>query len=403
MPSRQLLVDISVIHSGDAHTGIQRVVRSLLLQLLNSPPCGYVICPVFATRSKQYRHTSRDFFLAHLLKESISSSAASKVTRDTDSIQVLDGDIFLGLDLAAHILPVHRRQLLGWKRAGLKVHMLVYDLLPLQHPEWFNARTSWNFRRWIKCVAIYADSAVCISNTVKADLGAFLLRQFKLPHNSVVVSTIVLGAHIGASVPTKGLAAEAKLILTRLRAVPGVLMVGTLEPRKGYDQALAAFELHRQVASSAAVLVIVGRPGWKTANLQRQIRSHPQLNTQIFWFDDASDELLQELYAVCRGVLVASHGEGFGLPLVEAALQSKPILARDIPVFRELCLPNISFFNGSTPKALAQAISEWLADTASEPSSVPIRGTAQAVSELYLWKTAASDLLRNLGLQCTAQ
>lgn len=366
------------------------MVRSLLLQLLQAPPAGYRVCPIFATRQHGYRYAAPNFL----------DQPAQAPEATGRPVEVQSGDLFLGLDLAAHLLPRHQTQVLRWKRSGVKVHVVVYDLLPLQHPEWFNPKTTRNFKRWIKCVAIYADSAVCISNTVKADLSAWLFRQFSLPGGTVRLTTIALGADIDASAPTKGLTAKAELVLARLRAVPGVLMVGTLEPRKGYDQVLAAFELLKQLSSSEAVLVIVGRPGWKTENLQYQIRCHPQLNRQIFWLDDASDELLQELYAACQGVLVASRGEGFGLPLVEAALHGKPILAHDLPVFRELCVPKISYFHDLTPEALAQALSEWLDHIASGISSVPIGGTDTTVPQLHMWETAASDLLRNLDLHC---
>ena len=389
----QLLVDVSVIHQSDARTGIQRVVRSLLLQLLQAPPAGYRVCPIFATRQHGYCYAAPNF-----LEQPAQVPGASGRPVQAE-VQVQSGDLFLGLDLAAHLLPRHQAQVLHWKRSGVKVHVLVYDLLPLQHPEWFNTKTTRNFKRWIKCVAIYADSAVCISNTVKVDLSVWLFRQFSLSGGTVPLTTIALGADIDASAPTKGLTEETEPVIAQLHAVPGVLMVGTLEPRKGYDQVLAAFELLKQMSSPEIILIIVGRPGWKTENLQYQIRSHPQLNKQIFWFDDASDELLQVLYAACRGVLVASHGEGFGLPLVEAALHDKPILARDLPVFRELCVPKISYFRGSTPEALTQALSEWLVQIASGVSSTQIGGTDAAIPQPHTWETAVSDLLRNIDLQ----
>jgi hypothetical protein len=37
-----------------------------------------------------------------------------------------------------------------------------------------------------------------------------------------------------------------------------------------------------------------------------------------------------------------------------------PILARDIPVFREIAGEHASFFKGRTPEALADAVAEWL-------------------------------------------
>ena len=52
---KQLLIDVSVIFRNDAKTGIQRVVRALLRQLLLAPPAGWRIRPVFAGRTHGYR------------------------------------------------------------------------------------------------------------------------------------------------------------------------------------------------------------------------------------------------------------------------------------------------------------------------------------------------------------
>jgi glycosyltransferase involved in cell wall biosynthesis len=234
-------------------------------------------------------------------------------------VNVQNGDIFLGLDLTAHLLPRHHAQLLGWKRKGVKVHVMVYDLLPLQHPQWFNTKTTRNFQRWIQILSIYADHAICISESVRCELTAWLNVKFRLHGNLLPTSTIVLGADIAASAPSGGLPADGEFLLARLRSTPAVLMVGTLEPRKGYDQALAAFELLWKQKNIAPLLIIVGRPGWKTEALQNILRSHIQAGKKLIWLEDASDEFLSSLYAVCKGVLCASYAEGFGLPLIEAA------------------------------------------------------------------------------------
>ena len=386
-PDRQLLVDVSVIHQSDAGTGIQRVVRSLLLQLLQAPPAGYKVCPIFATRQHGYCYVAPRFVAqpAHA-PEAAGESLQAKV-------QVQSGDFFLGLDLAAHLLPHHQAQLLYWKRSGVKVHVVVYDLLPLQHPKWFNPKTTRNFKRWIKWVAVYADSAICISETVKMDLRVWLSAHFNLPPATVAISTIVLGADIDASAPSDGLPANAQFLLARLRNTPAVLMVGTLEPRKGYDQALAAFELLWQQSSSAPLLVLVGRSGWKTEALQEKLRTHAQAGKRLFWLQDASDEYLTNLYATCQGVLVASRAEGFGLPLIEAALYDKPVLARDLSVFREIALPGATFFSGEEPAQLASAITHWL------PKSAHGSGTkAKPRRSVGTWQTTARQLIEVLGL-----
>jgi glycosyltransferase involved in cell wall biosynthesis len=60
--------------------------------------------------------------------------------------------------------------------------------------------------------------------------------------------------------------------------------------------------------------------------------------------------------------LASSFGEGFGLPLIEAAQKKIPILARDIPVFREVAGEHAAYFSAETPNELAIAIKSWLAD-----------------------------------------
>lgn len=383
--TRQLLVDVSVIHQSDARTGIQRVVRALLLQLLQTPPAGYRVCPIFAARQHGYRYAAPGFL----------DAPASMPNAAAQPVQVQSGDLFLGLDLAAHLLPRHQTQVRQWKRSGVKVHVLVYDLLPLQHPEWFNPGTTRNFKRWIKWLAVYADSAICISETVKMQLHTWLNTYFGMPPTALPASTIVLGANIDASAPSGGLPADAPLVLARLRSTPAVLMVGTLEPRKGHDQALAAFEQLWQ-QGNGALLVIVGRPGWKTQALQEKLSRHPQAGQRLFWLEDVSDEYLAQLYAACGGVLVASRAEGFGLPLIEAALHGKPVLARDLPVFREMVVPGLSCFDSETSQGLAGALADWLRQPASQ---APAPATGTTGPRFPTWQLSAAQLLQALSLE----
>lgn len=387
--ARQLLVDVSVIHQSDARTGIQRAVRALLLQLLRAPPAGYCVCPIFATRQHGYRYANPNFLTP---PAQAPGAAMSPVPAD---VQVECGDLFLGLDLAAHLLPRHQTQVLHWKRNGVKVHVVVYDLLPLQHPEWFKPKTTRNFKRWIKWLAVYADSAICISEIVKLQLHTWLNTHFGVLPTALPASTIVLGADIDASAPSGGLPADAQILLARLRNTPAVLMVGTLEPRKGHDQALAAFEQLWQQGTTP-LLVIVGRPGWKTQALQEKLRRHPQAGQRLFWLEDVSDEYLAQLYAACGGVLVASRAEGFGLPLIEAALHGKPVLARDLPVFREMAVPGLSCFDSETPQGLAGALADWLGQPASQ---APAPATGTTGPRFPTWQLSAAQLLQALNLE----
>jgi glycosyltransferase involved in cell wall biosynthesis len=68
----------------------------------------------------------------------------------------------------------------------------------------------------------------------------------------------------------------------------------------------------------------------------------------------------KKLYQHSSCLIAASHGEGFGLPLIEAARHGVPLIVRDIPVFREVCSHYAQYYVGQSPSRLAEAVTEWL-------------------------------------------
>lgn len=371
----RLLVDVSAIIRHDAQTGIQRVVRAVWSELSARGDESFEAVPIYATSQRGYCYAPQNFL-----------ERAGPIL-PAETVSVHPGDKFLGLDLAAQLLPKYRRQLKAWRAHGASVHIVVYDLLPLLQPHWFTRATAMHFKKWFELVAHEADQAICISDQVARDLGNRLLE--KGLDRQPAIGRLRMGGDIAASVPSTGLCDQTKRLLERVRFRPAVLMVGTIEPRKGYDVALAAFEyLWRTRANEAPDLVIVGKPGWKTDALQTKLRTHPELGRRLHWFDSMSDEGLCLVYEACRGVFMASRGEGFGLPLIEAATHRRHVLARDLPVFREQCLPNVQYFVDDTPSALGASLMQL---AAAAPSAAEL--------ELPEWRDCVDGLLAELGIE----
>lgn len=133
-----------------------------------------------------------------------------------------------------------------------------------------------------------------------------------------------------------------------------------IEPRKGHSQTLAAFE--QLWAEDVDInLVIVGKEGWMVEILIDKLRKHPELGKRLFWLEGISDEYLEKIYAASTCLIAASEGEGFGLPLIEAAQHKLPIIARDIPVFREVAGEHAFYFAGTEAEMLSSSIKQWLA------------------------------------------
>lgn len=371
----RLLVDVSAILRHDAQTGIQRVVRAVWSELHNRRDDGFDTVPVYATSTRGYCYAPLDFL-----------ERGTRVL-PMEPVSVRQGDKFLGLDLSAHLLPKYRRQLRAWRAYGASIHLVVYDLLPLLRPEWFTSAATSHYKKWFDVVEQYADQAICISDRVAKDLGDHIRGKAQ---SRLSIGRLQMGADIAASIPSAGLCVGSKHLLEHLRFKKAILMVGTIEPRKGYDAALAAFEhLWRHRPNEAPDLAIVGRPGWKSAELETKLRAHPEAGRRLHWFDRMSDEGLCLLYESCCGLLMASRGEGFGLPLIEAAMHRRHVLARDLAVFREQRFPNVRYFSDDRPEALGERLVE-LASQGEQLAPLP--------SNLPTWSDSVDGLLRELKL-----
>lgn len=374
-----LWVDISVISRRDAGTGIQRVVRALLAELQASSIAGWHVQPVAATPSQPYR--------------AVPWPNATVTLEKCPKMEPQAGDIFLGLDLATYIIPRHQRQMARWKSRGLKQVFVVYDLLPLQHPQWFSAKLVRAFRRWIKSVVILADQVFCISQPVKKDFENLMQARYGLRAGTIPAHVFPMGGDIKGSQPSTGLPEGFSKKLDSIGQGKAALMVGTIEPRKGYGQMLDAFESLWYKGSCAPKLVIVGRPGWMTECLQRRISASPYLDDRLFWFDNASDEALQALYEKCVGVIVASYAEGYGLPLLEALEHRKSVLARDLTVFRQFQSPLVSYFaEDASTEGVSAALERWLETAENAGKSDWSTGKIQ----LPTWQASLNSLLGQL-------
>ena len=363
-PYRQFLVDVSALAREDLRTGIQRVVRAQLSALMANPPPGFRIEPVWLWETNgvtRYHYARR--YTARLL-------GCPGDAVDDDPIEVSAGDVFFGADYFAYGVTQATQNGLfaAWRESGVRISFLVYDILPLTFPHFFPDFAEGVHAEWLSAIADISDDLICISQAVADDVRGWLqLRKPECLHR-LRLHAVHLGADIDASAPSAGLPTDAGRILDAIACRPTFLMVGTVEPRKGYLQAIAAFDVLWGRGLDVG-LVIVGGEGWKPlpAHHRRTIpeivgglRQHSEAGERLSWLQGISDEYLERIYAASTCLIAASEDEGFGLPLIEAARHGIPILARNIPVFREVAGEHASYFSGMGPTDLAEAVERWL-------------------------------------------
>lgn len=346
---KQLLVDISELVRQDACSGIQRVVRSIIKEWFKNPPDGFQVLPVYATTDKLgYYYANK--FISQFLQ-------VPKVFLEDNLVEARSGDVFVGLDLNSIMMEMHSNYLKDFRDKGVKIWFVVYDLLPVLMPNNFSSNVCEWFSNWLKTVVQF-DGVVCISHAVADEMHKWILANNGRQTLSLAIKWFHLGADISASVPSRGIPAQAEQSLSKIQLRPAFLMVGTLEPRKGYLQVLEAFE-YLWCLGIDINLVIVGKRGWMVDLLTERLINHTRNDEYLFWMESISDEYLEKIYSASTCLIAASYGEGFGLPLIEAAQHNLPIIARDIPVFREVAGEHAYYFSGDTPEDLASTILNW--------------------------------------------
>lgn len=346
----QILVDVSELIQRDSRSGIQRVVRSILQEWLKLPLTGYRVEPVYASENGLGYRYARNFTLEFL--------NCPRSMLEDEPVSYRAGDYFLGLDLQPVIVPKQRDYFQMMRRAGVNVKFVVYDLLLLQFPHCFVPHGDKLLQSWLEVVN-ECDGAICISKSVADDLESWRVENEISNGRPFEIEWSHLGADVENSIPTYGLPSDSEEILNKLTSQSSFLMVGTLEPRKGHEQVLSAFEKLWENGEEIN-LVLVGRQGWLVEKLVERIVSHREYGKHLFWLNGISDEYLGLVYKSCSCLIAASYGEGFGLPLIEAAINELPIMARDIPVFREVAGQNAYYFDARNPIEFSDHILNWL-------------------------------------------
>lgn len=379
---RQLLVDVSELAQHDANTGVQRVTRAILGDWLRHPPPGYRVEPVYADPEiGRYRYARR--FSCGFL--GIPDDWAEDLP-----IDFFSEDQFVGLDLQPQLIPQMQATLSGMALSGVRIAFVVYDILPVLMPQHFNNDSAW-FEKWLQSICRH-ERLICISRAVADELRTYLDNH--PPANGLMPD--IDWFHLGADLESATTKAhqpghDESMIAGLMSSRPSFLMVGTIEPRKGHALALDAFDQFWSEGGDAT-LVIAGKQGWAVDALCARLRKHPENGKRLIWLDKATDAQLQQLYGSCSCLIAASEGEGFGLPLIEAARHDLPILARDIPVFREVAGEFATYFDGSEPDNLRHALEDWL--VADQARNTPRSGRIRFLT----WRESAAMLLSSLCL-----
>jgi len=142
-----------------------------------------------------------------------------------------------------------------------------------------------------------------------------------------------------------------------------VLFLGNIEPRKNLAGLLEAYALLPEDLRTTYNLVIAGGKGWKDESILDKLARLKSQGLNIVQTGYVSEEQKAALYQEATVFVLPSLYEGFGMPLLEAMSCDTPVLASDIPVFREVAGDAALYCNPMESKDIASKLEQLLLDS----------------------------------------
>ena len=263
-----------------------------------------------------------------------------------------DESWFFDLEAAWHDIP-RRDVVLPWLRdRGVHTSTLVADVMPTQFPQWFDAGQIRLFSTFMEAHLRYSEKFVCISESSRRDVLA-LAERLGIDRE-LDTSVITMGANFQRADDHLPLPAEAPVGRY-------LLSVATVEPRKNHRLLIAAFDrlasLHPDLG-----LVMVGKAGWMTDDLQAMMRNHPDQGGRFRWLDKVDDRLLDALYRHAFLAVQPAFYEGFGTPVIEALGNGVPTLSSTGGALPEAGGALAEYFDPEDVDELVELIERHLTD-----------------------------------------
>ena len=374
---QRILIDVTHIASADHETGIPRVVKNIVRWLYCSDRAGFTPIAV--------RLDAGDLVVATdwLTTQGLCASAEQQQERPGRKLDLEWGDCLLMLDSSwariEEFLPLFERV----RHVHGNVYTVVYDLLPINFPQFMVPGGPEWFWSWLRQAIEASDGLICISRSVADELEVIIRVMGSRLGGRRRLGFWHLGCDFSEDLSDDAASSDR---VRRATSDPTFLMVGSIDPRKNHALALDAMErLWRR--GIGVNLCIAGKPGWMVDEFMARLLTHPESGHRLHFVDRPTDAELRYCYAKSSALLFASAGEGFGLPIVEAAHFGTPIVASDTPVSREIAGEHATYFPLGTPDDLAVVLEEWLRKSA--VGEVPQSRGIRCLS----WEESAGQLL----------
>lgn len=217
----------------------------------------------------------------------------------------------------------HRRDWLEQRRGrDGRLVLFLHDTIPYDYPEYARQGGAERHAERLENAIAVADGFIVNSAATRVSLERCPVEWGALPP----VMVAPLGMDLPQRKPTK----------TSLPQRPFFLCLGTIEPRKNHLLLLHAWRQMAQQGGDVPDLVIAGRRGWENEQIVDLLERSRALRGHVHEYSDLGDGEIAALMRGARALLMPSFVEGYGMPVAEALACGTPVIAADLPVYREM-------------------------------------------------------------------
>ena len=249
------------------------------------------------------------------------------------------GDMIVSLG-AGWGIPDHMKHIAQAKRRyGIKLSILVHDLIPIKNQSFVEPHHAAQFRNWLQDAIPVADT-VFITSKYSRDALIELAAEsgWRLPR----VEIVKLGSGFGDRRTAEN---------QTMTSFPArhVLFVSTIEIRKNHRLLVRVWQrlLERHGADRVPTLIFAGQIGWLVDGLLADLKASEYLNGKIILLRGLSDAELQRAYRSCLFTVFPSLCEGWGLPIAESLAHGKFCVASNRTSIPEVGGNLIDYFDPS--------------------------------------------------------
>ena len=169
-----------------------------------------------------------------------------------------------------------------------------------------------------------------------------------------------------------------------------LLCVGTIEPRKNHHGLWEA--LRGPGRDLDLPLVVVGRPGWRGAEIVAAAGDLIASNRVII-MPTVDNATLPSLYAGAAATVYPSWYEGFGLPVIESLAAGRPTVVSSVAALVEVGGDHVIVVDPSDPESIADGLRHALASNERLPDMTAAR---RHHAEWYRWFRAGEALAETI-------